>query len=428
MTDDGQGRCFGRFTLPTLQGEMLKKQLMAIAAPKHRASTGGVEGQSDGASANDGTERLSWPSQLGRALVEWIERYPTNRLPNTGGIAATVVVTMSVETLIGGLAAASLDTGAVISSAAARRLACEAGIIPAVLGGASQVLDLGRQKRFHSGPQRIAMGLRDKGCTAEGCDWPPGRCHAHHDPPWTKGGVTSVEKADSSAHATTRWPTTPTTPVSREPAAGSPSPDARDSTCVAAYSRVMGHIDPTAWIAPSAVVTGDVTIGAGSRVLHGAVLNGDLGPIAVGSHVLVMEQALLRGRASHPVTVGDAVMIGPHTHLNGTTIDDEVFVATGVSMFPGSHAGTGSELRINSVLHVNSALAPKTVLPIGWIAAGDPAELFAPERHYDLWAVQEPFDFPGTVYGVPRGTSMREIMRRQCAAFGPQPDADGRRS
>jgi carbonic anhydrase/acetyltransferase-like protein (isoleucine patch superfamily) len=188
----------------------------------------------------------------------------------------------------------------------------------------------------------------------------------------------------------------------------------------------MGTIDPSAWIAPSAVVTGDVTLGAHSRVLHGAVLNGDLGPVVVGSHVVVMEQALLRGRSSHPLSIGDFVLVGPHTHLNGTTIEDEVFVATGVSMFPGSRAGTGSELRINSVLHVNSVLPSGTVLPIAWIAAGDPAELFAPERHYDLWAVQEPLDFPGTVYGVPRDASMREIMRRQCAAFGPDGDGDQR--
>ena len=94
-------------------------------------------------------------------------------------------------------------------------------------------------------------------------------------------------------------------------------------------------------------------------------------------------------------------MIGPHTHLNGTTIEDEVFVATGASLFPGSRVGAGSELRINSVLHVNSTLAPGTVVPIGWIAAGDPAELFSPDRHDELWAVQEPLDFPGTVYGVP---------------------------
>ena len=180
----------------------------------------------------------------------------------------------------------------------------------------------------------------------------------------------------------------------------------------------MPETHPEAWIAPSAVVTGDVTIGAGSRVLAGAVLTGDLGPVVIGSDVLVMEHALLRGRADHPLVVGDAVLVGPHTHLNGTTVDDEVFVATGVSMFPGSRAGSGCELRINSVLHVNSELPPGTVVTIGWIAAGRPAELFSPDRHEELWRVQEPLDFPGTVYGVPRGTPMREIMRRQCEAFG----------
>jgi carbonic anhydrase/acetyltransferase-like protein (isoleucine patch superfamily) len=182
----------------------------------------------------------------------------------------------------------------------------------------------------------------------------------------------------------------------------------------------MSRIHETATVASSAVLTGDVTIGRNSRVLHGAVLNGDLGPVVVGSDVVVMEHALLRGRADHPLTVGDAVLVGPHSHLNGTSVEDEVFVATGVSMFPGSRAGAGCELRVNSVLHVRSVLPAGTVVPIGWVAAGDPAQLFSPDRHEELWAVQEPLDFPGTVYGVPRGTSMREIMRRQCEAFRPR--------
>lgn len=184
------------------------------------------------------------------------------------------------------------------------------------------------------------------------------------------------------------------------------------------YRRRMADIHSTAWVAPSAVVAGDVTVGANSRILHGVVLNGDLGPVEVGSHVVVMEHALLRGRADHPVRVGNFVLVGPHTHLNGTWVDDEVFVATGVSMFPGSRAGKGCELRINSVLHVNSILEPETTVPIGWVAAGRPAQLFSPDQHDELWAVQEPLDFPGTVYGVTRDTPMHEIMRRQCEAYG----------
>ena len=79
----------------------------------------------------------------------------------------------------------------------------------------------------------------------------------------------------------------------------------------------MGTIDTTAWIAPTAVVTGDVTLGSGVRVLHGAVLNGDRGRIVIGEDVLVMENAVLRGRSDHPLVIGDAVLIGPHSHLNG---------------------------------------------------------------------------------------------------------------
>jgi carbonic anhydrase/acetyltransferase-like protein (isoleucine patch superfamily) len=166
-------------------------------------------------------------------------------------------------------------------------------------------------------------------------------------------------------------------------------------------------------------VTGEVTVGPGSRILHGAVLNADHGPITLGEDVLVMENAVLRGRADHPLLVGNAVLIGPHAHLSGATLEDEVFIATGTSIFAGARVGAGSELRINSVLHVNSTLPPNTVVPIGWIAAGDPAQLFSPDQHDELWAVQEPLDFPGTMYGTPRGASMREIMRRQSEVYRP---------
>ncbi len=181
----------------------------------------------------------------------------------------------------------------------------------------------------------------------------------------------------------------------------------------------MGNIDRTAWIASTAVLLGDVSVGAGSRILHGAVLNADQGPISVGQDVLVMEGAVLRGRPNHPLVLGDAILVGPHTHLNGARIEDEVFLATGASVFAGAVVGTRSELRLNSVVHVNSTLPPDTVVPIGWIAAGRPAQLFSPDQHGALWAVQEPLDFPGTMYGVPRGTSMRDIMRRQSAAYSP---------
>jgi carbonic anhydrase/acetyltransferase-like protein (isoleucine patch superfamily) len=176
-------------------------------------------------------------------------------------------------------------------------------------------------------------------------------------------------------------------------------------------------VPESAYVAPSAVLCGAVVLGENARVLHGAILTAENGEVRTGADVVVMENALVRGRADHPAVLGDAVLVGPHAHLNGATIEDEVFLATGVSVFPGAVAGTGSELRINSVLHVNSRLPAESVVPIGWIAAGDPAQLFPPDRHDELWEVQRDLDFPGTVYGVPRGTPMRAIMARQAEFY-----------
>lgn len=181
-------------------------------------------------------------------------------------------------------------------------------------------------------------------------------------------------------------------------------------------------VPESAYVAPSAVLCGAVVLGERARVLHGAVLTAEDGEVRVGVDTVVMEGALLRGRAGHPALVGDAVLIGPHAHVNGARVEDEVFVATGAALFPGSVAEAGAELRVNSVLQVNSRLAAGAVLPIGWIAVGDPAELFSPDRHEELWEVQRGLDFPGTVYGVPRGTSMRELMRRQAEFYGAHRD------
>jgi gamma-carbonic anhydrase len=177
-------------------------------------------------------------------------------------------------------------------------------------------------------------------------------------------------------------------------------------------------VPESAYVAPSAVLCGAVVLAEGSRVLHGAVLTAENGEVRLGENSVVMENALVRGRADHPALLGDAVLVGPHAHVNGATVEDEVFIATGAALFPGSVAGAGAELRINSVLQVNSRLAPGAVLPIGWIAVGDPAQLFSPDRHEELWQIQRDLDFPGTVYGVPRGTSMRDIMSRQSIFYG----------
>ena len=176
-------------------------------------------------------------------------------------------------------------------------------------------------------------------------------------------------------------------------------------------------VDPTAYVAPTAVLCGDVHLGAESRVLFGAVLTAEDGRIDVGARCVIMENALVRGRASSPVAVGDDVLIGPHAHVNGATVGDGCFLATGSSVFPNSRLEPGVEVRINAVVHVNTVLPAGALVPIGWVAVGDPAQILPPDRHREIWAIQEALDFPGTVYGLPRDAPAHERMQQQAEWF-----------
>lgn len=177
-------------------------------------------------------------------------------------------------------------------------------------------------------------------------------------------------------------------------------------------------IDPQAFVAPTAVISGAVSIAAGARVLHGAVVTAEDGEVSIGRDVVVLEHALIRGRAGHPARIGDSVLIGPNAHVNGATVGDGAFIATGAAVFPGAVIGAGAEVRIHAVVQVNTTVAPGEVVPIGWVAVGTPAKILPPERHEEIWAVQRDLDFPGTVYGVPRGTPMTELMRGQSDYYG----------
>ena len=147
-----------------------------------------------GTSAGDGDVSSSVPysTRLGHAFCDLLEHLDPTKLPVHGGTATTVVVTMDLDALMTGLGVATTSTGDRITAAEIRRLACTAKLVPAVLGGKSEVLDLGRAKRLYNTAQRKAMGIRDGGCRAEGCEIPAAWCEAHHLIPWSRGGKTDL--------------------------------------------------------------------------------------------------------------------------------------------------------------------------------------------------------------------------------------------
>ena len=184
MWETGDGKVKGKFTLPELEGGMLRKALMSMAAPKHQRANGEVYDH----------ERPTH-ERLGQAFAEYVSRYPVDKLPHAGGINATVVVTMSLDTLRGGLEAATIDTGGRLSAGAVRRLACEAGLVPMVLDGDSRPLDVGRARRFHTEAQRLALAITQKHCQHPMCAVPAWLCHVHHRTPWIRRGRTDLDNA-----------------------------------------------------------------------------------------------------------------------------------------------------------------------------------------------------------------------------------------
>jgi len=138
-------------------------------------------------------DRRPYDQKLGHAFGAFLESVDPDRMPLHGGDATAVIVTIDLERLREGLGTALVgDTP--ITAGETRRLACTAKVLPAVLGGDSEILDLGRARRLFSPAQRKAMAIRDHECRAQGCDTPAAWCEAHHaGVPWAQGGRTDLE-------------------------------------------------------------------------------------------------------------------------------------------------------------------------------------------------------------------------------------------
>ena len=180
---DGSTRISGR--LPDATAARLRTYLEAFASPRRTAT------EADG-------HRVPTPRLHGLAFADLMEALPAQVLPSHGGTATTVTVHLDLGQLRNDLGAAgvvALETGDVITAAQARRLACQAAILPAVLGGRSEVLDLGRARRLHTAAQRKAIRLQHQQCQAQGCTVPATWCETHHPHAWSDGGRTDLDNA-----------------------------------------------------------------------------------------------------------------------------------------------------------------------------------------------------------------------------------------
>jgi carbonic anhydrase/acetyltransferase-like protein (isoleucine patch superfamily) len=187
-------------------------------------------------------------------------------------------------------------------------------------------------------------------------------------------------------------------------------------------------IDPTAHVAATAVICGDVTIGPRTHVSFGAVIEAHGAPVRIGAQCIVRENLNIRSTGRHAVEIGDNVLIGPQSSLKGCIVEDECFLATGVKVYQGAVIGRRTEVRIDGVVHVCSVLPPNSLVPIKWVAVGDPAQLFPPDEHEGIDAILKRMNFPEEVYGLERQSGsgvdmdMKEVARRVTSGLADHRD------
>lgn len=106
---------------------------------------------------------------------------------------AQVMITIPLTELLGSTTGAGVTmTGQVLAPQTVRRMACDAALIPVVLGTKGEILDMGHEKRLFTPAQRRALWHRDEQCTFPGCTTPPQWCDAHHVIAWERGGPTDL--------------------------------------------------------------------------------------------------------------------------------------------------------------------------------------------------------------------------------------------
>lgn len=207
IVDDGLGgvKVRGRGTVE--DAAVIKAALAALAAPAARDLE-----NADPELGVEGRDTRDHGARAWDALVETCQKaLDAEVLPTAHGTKPRVMVTIGLEVLQTGLGAGTLETGERLSVTAVRKLACDADLIPVVLGRAGQPLDVGRRHRLVTMGIWLALIVRDRHCAFPGCRRPPVACEAHHVVPWYAGGRTRLGdmvllcKAHHTIIHTTEW-------------------------------------------------------------------------------------------------------------------------------------------------------------------------------------------------------------------------------
>ncbi|WP_017588810.1 gamma carbonic anhydrase family protein [Nocardiopsis ganjiahuensis] len=196
--------------------------------------------------------------------------------------------------------------------------------------------------------------------------------------------------------------------------------------------RHRGHepqVHPTAYVAPTATLVGDVRVGPRARVMYGAVLDAEGARIEVGEASVICENAVLRGSAvagDQPVLVGDHVFVGPHATLLGCEVGRCVYAATAATVLQGARLGAGSVVAVGALVHARTVVPEEFFVPPHTVALDAPVRLLAPGDP-ELAEAVERVGFAQVAFGVDEDWTDRinryeRVAEVRVAEFGAHAD------
>jgi len=122
------------------------------------------------------------------------------------------------------------------------------------------------------------------------------------------------------------------------------------------------NVAPDAFVAPTAVLRGDVTIGARSSVWYGAILRGDLAPVVLGSDTNVQDGSILHVEVDGPVVLGDRVTVGHRAVVHGCEVEDDCLIGIGALVLSGARVGRHSIIGAGAVVKEGWHVPPRSVV------------------------------------------------------------------
>jgi carbonic anhydrase/acetyltransferase-like protein (isoleucine patch superfamily) len=163
-------------------------------------------------------------------------------------------------------------------------------------------------------------------------------------------------------------------------------------------------VDPSAFVAPTATLVGDVRVGPRARVMYGAVLDAEASRVEVGECAIVCEPAVLRATAAggteRPVVLGDHAFVGPHATLLGCHVGRCAYLATGVTVLHAARVGAGGSVAVGALVHAGAVVPDELFVPPNMLAVGDPVRLLPPDDPQALGEAVRSTGFARLAFGV----------------------------